>query len=349
MNRRHLLLGAASAGIVSALAAPSIAQTALKPVRMLLNTSVSGPQAWFFLAQDRGYFADEGFDVTFTAGSGAYTAAPRLMGDRFDIGYGDINSLVEVASANPNDAPVGVFAMFNASPSTIAVRADSDILTPHDLDGKSLVGHASDVALRTFGAFCQSTGVDQSKVQIGSSDGGFSRMLSSMLSGQGADGVFGYVSTISSALAQGERDRNHLLRHLAYADHVPDLYGSTIMATRKMLRDDPVAIAALVRAVNRGVRDTVADPAAGIDAVLRRRPNTNRNAQTLRLQRTLDIEMGHAEGAALGIGAVDPERLARSIALIAHTNGLSRTPDLESVFDDRFLPPLAQRVRGLAA
>ena len=33
------------------------------PLRMILNTFYSGPQAWFFLADDNGYFAEAGLTV----------------------------------------------------------------------------------------------------------------------------------------------------------------------------------------------------------------------------------------------------------------------------------------------
>jgi len=39
--------------------------------RLLLNTSLSGPVAFFLLAQDRGYLRDEGLELQFTGGPGA--------------------------------------------------------------------------------------------------------------------------------------------------------------------------------------------------------------------------------------------------------------------------------------
>ena len=38
----------------------------LRTLRMILNTFVSGPQAWFFLADERGYLRDEGIALEFT-------------------------------------------------------------------------------------------------------------------------------------------------------------------------------------------------------------------------------------------------------------------------------------------
>jgi NitT/TauT family transport system substrate-binding protein len=348
MNRRRILGGLLSLAAPVAIGAPAVAQARMKSFRMLLNTSVSGPQAWFYLAQDRGYLAAEGIDITFVPGGGAYTAAPRMHGSDFDFGYGDINALIEVAAANPGSAPIGVFAMFNASPSTIAVSAAGPVKAPKDLEGRVVVGHASDVALRTFGVFCNAAGVDRSKVTVGAFGGGFREQVEALHGSASVHGVFGYVSTIASAMVQGGADGNPRLRHLRFADHAPDLYGSVIMASRRVLDADRAAVAGLVRAINRSVADVVREPDAAIDAVMRRAPYADRQAEMLRLNTTLQIEMAHAEGARLGIGAVDGARLQRSIGQMTLANRLPRTPALADIFTSAFLPPLEQRVRTLA-
>lgn len=348
MNRRRVVQGLGISAMAVGLARPAGAQRQARPIRMLLNTSVSGPQAWFYLAEDKGYFAEEGLKVSFTPGGGAYTAAPRLHGSDFDVGYGDINALIEVAAANPGAAPVGVYAMFNASPSTIAVSAAGPIRMPKDLEGRMVVGHASDVALRTFGVFCAATGIDRTKVRVGAFGGGFRDQVEALHGSDSVHGVFGYVSTIASAMVEGGTDGNPRLRHLRFADHAPDLYGSVLMVSRRFLEADRAGVAGLVRAINRGVADVVRDPAAGIDAVMRRAPFADRKAEMLRLKTTLSIEMAHAEGRRLGIGAVDPARLERSIAALAAANGLARVPPGTEVFNPSFLPPPERRVRSLA-
>ena len=49
-------------------AAPAAAETKLK---MVLNWKYQGPQGWFFLAQDRGYFKAAGLDMTMDQGNGS--------------------------------------------------------------------------------------------------------------------------------------------------------------------------------------------------------------------------------------------------------------------------------------
>ncbi|MGJ7491135.1 ABC transporter substrate-binding protein [Variovorax sp. ZT4R33] len=42
----------------------------------------------FFLADDRGYFREEGLDIEFTEGDTLANAVPKLMTGAFDAGYG---------------------------------------------------------------------------------------------------------------------------------------------------------------------------------------------------------------------------------------------------------------------
>jgi NitT/TauT family transport system substrate-binding protein len=345
ITRRHVV---ASMAALAATGGVGRAQPLRKPATMILNTAYSGPQAWLLLAQDKGYLTQTGLDISFTTGEGAFTAAPRMVAQGFDFGYGDVNSLIEVAAKGSGDAPVGVFMMFNASPSTVAVRADGPIRTPADLKDRTLSGHATDVALRTFGAFCEKTGLDQHSVAIKTFSGSMRAQVEAMLAGQ-FDGVFGYVSTITAAMASAGIDASKVLRFINFADHVPDLYGSCLMATRRMIREEPQAVAALVRAINLGLADVLKDKDAAIDAVVRRDPNVRHAVDKLRLQTTLDVEMSHAEGKVLGIGDIDEARMARSISLVARTNRLARVPVLSEIFDRSFLPPPSERIKTLAS
>jgi len=345
LSRRSVLAAAAGLGCLS-VGPKAATQGNGTRVRLLLNTSFSGPQAWFLLADDLGYFRREGIELEMTPGSGAYTAAPRVAAGSFDFGYGDINALIEVAARDPERAPVAVFVAFNASPSTVAVDADGPVKVPKDLEGRMVIGHDSDVALRTFGAFCKTNGVDRDRVRIGSG-GGMAGMIEQMLGSSEVHGVFGYVSTLEAAIAAAKPELARRVRYLKYAELVPDLYGSALFAARRMIKDDPGTVRGMVSAFNRGLVALIRDINAGLDAVLKR-SLANRAVEALRLKTTLEIEMAHAEGKRLGIGDVDDARFSRGLALIAETNRLPRTPSARDVFMRDFLPPLSERVTSLA-
>ncbi len=144
-------------------AAPASAETNLK---MVLNWKYQGPQGWFFLADDRGYFKAAGLNVTMDQGNGSGAPIPLVASGTYDVGFGDINALIEFAAKKPDEAPIAVYVMYNRPPFTIAVRADSDIKTPKDLEGKTLGGAAGDGALKLFPAFCKIAKIDCTKIKI---------------------------------------------------------------------------------------------------------------------------------------------------------------------------------------
>ncbi len=344
-TRRHILRALAAAPVLTLVATRRAgAQT---PLRMLLNSGYSSVNAWFCLAEDRGYLKEAGLRLTFTDGLGAYTAAGRTAAEGFDLGYGDVNALVEqAAAANPN-APRAVYMMFNRSPSVVAVPADSSIRAPQDFPGKHFRGHATDVALQTFPALAAKTGIAAKSVRISSNEDGMGAVVQSMLKGE-TDGTFGYESTITAALITAKIPTERV-RFFFYRDLVPELYGSALMASTRLITGQPALVAALVRAVNRGVADTIADPAAALAALKRRVPAAVDAAEQARLTLTLQGEMAHREGARLGLGAIDPQRFTAGMHLLCETKGLARVPALRDVFDANFPVPPGERITRLAA
>jgi NitT/TauT family transport system substrate-binding protein len=322
----------------------------LQTLCMQLNTFYSGPQAWFFLADERGYLRDEGLALAFTEGDTAANTIPKMAGavgeGGFDVGYGDINALIEHIAAGKPNAPLAVFASYNASPYTLAVAASGDITSPQQLAGKRLVAHPNDAALNLFAEFCAKTGLDARSVSIEISASPHSALVPQLLAGRW-DAMFGFVNTlVAASLDAGLAPAD--LRFIEYHDHVPELYGMAIMVTRKLAAESPQTVQRLLRALNRGLIDTAADPEAAIDALLKRNPASPRTSNLRRLQGTLALEMGRAEGAVLGIGDLDDARFQRGIDLIVSTKGFARAPTAREVFSRDFLPPLDERLRSLA-
>ncbi len=318
-------------------------------LRMILNTFVSGPQAWFFVAEDRGYFRDEGIAIDFTPGDTAANAVPRVANGEFDVGYGDLNTLIELAAASSTQPDaVAVYATFNASPYTIAVPQSGPIRAPADLAGRTLGAHPNDAAMRLFAEFARAGGVDRTQVGIDISSLPHTQMLRLLVDEQRWDGLFGFVNTLRAAAIEAGIDPAKALRFLEFRHLVPDLYGAALMVSRRLAMQSPALVRGLVRAVNRGVIDVAADIDAGIEAVARRDPSIDRTTNRARLAGTLGLEMSHPEGAVLGIGDLDEARLSRSIDLIVSAKGHPRRPSSEEIFIRDFLPPVTERLRSLA-
>ena len=316
-------------------------------IRVILNTFYSGPQAWFFVAADKGYFAEEGLDVDFTPGDTLANAVPRVASGAFDIGYGDMNALIEMAAHDPAAAPIAVYVMHGWSPYTIAVAADGPVRGPADLAGRTLLTHPNDAALRMFPEFAHQTGLDPASPTIIEATAHHKILIAQVLAGE-ADGLFGFVNTLASAAIEAGIDPGRL-RHFEWRTHVPDICGAAIIASQSLITESPDAVRGFVRAVNRAVADVIVDPDAGIAAVARRDPSIDIAANKARLMGTLAMEMNHPDSGILGLGDVQPMRLARAIALIAAAKGLPSTPSPNRIFTRAFLPPEAERIHSVVA
>ncbi|PSJ57137.1 ABC transporter substrate-binding protein [Pseudaminobacter soli (ex Li et al. 2025)] len=319
----------------------------LRQVKFFLNSFFSGPQAPFFLADDNGHFERNGLEVHFTEGESLAYSVPVLAAGSYDVAYGDMNTLIEMKSVDPDSSPLAVWAMHNRSPYTIAIDADGLVATPADLKGRKLVSHPEDAAWKLFPEFCAATGLDISTVSVEASDLGHDEMVPLMREGRW-EGIFGFVNTVRAHTIEAGLDPDRVLRHLEFRHYLPELYGGAVMVTRDFAQKNPEAVRGLLAAINLGLKDAIADPDAAIAAVARRNPRIDVKANRARLLGTLALEMADPEGGRIGIGDADDARILAGANLITKAKGLSRVPKPSEVFDRQFLPPFGERVTSLA-
>lgn len=313
-------------------------------IKLVLNWKYQGPQGLLFLAEDRGYFKEEGLSVTMDQGNGSGAAVPLVANGAYDMGFGDINAVIEFASKQPDKAPVGVFMMYNQPPFTVAVKADSPIMSPADFPGHTLGGAANDGALKLFPALCSITKVDCSTVETTNMQPSLREQM--LMQGQ-VDGVFGYVNTIRFSAKLIGVDPDKEIRFINYGDYGMDLYSNAIIVSKPFLAENPEAVKGFIRALNRSIKDAIADPEAAIASVKAREPLIKEDVERERFDATLLDEMSHPELATVGLGDVDDARLAKSIDVLVEANGLPRKPTTAEVFDRSFLPPKEELLKAV--
>lgn len=338
LNRRTFIGSTAVAA--ASLAAPSLVR-AKTPIKMILNWRYQGPQSWFFLAQDKGYFEEAGIEVIMDQGSGSGAAVGKVASGAYDVGFGDINALIRLASTKPEEAPIGVYQMYNKPPFTVAVLSSSDIKTAKDLEGRKLGGAASDGALKLFPAFSSVADVDTSGIEILNFK---SNLREQMLKTEQVEGVFGYVNTIRFSAKLSGMDPDKDIRFISYGDYGMDLYSNGMIVSKKLASENPEAVKGLISGINKGVADTLADMDEAIDSVAKREPLINKVIEKERLIATLQDEMGHPELSTIGLGGVDETRFKKAIDIVVEANGLERTPDMSEIFTTEFLPAADEKI-----
>lgn len=326
------------------LAIAASSATAATDIKLVLNWKYEGAQSWFFLAQEKGYFTEQDLNVTIDQGSGSAASVPKVAAGVYDAGFGDTNALIQLASSQPERAPVGVYMIYNTPPFVIAVKSGSPIEEPQDVEGKIIGAPANDGALKLFPAFAKLTGIDTEKVTINNMSPNLREQL--LMRGE-VDAAFGYLTTISSSAKGMGLDPDKDLRFIRYGDHGMDLYSNTIFFSQDFINTNPDAVRGFLLALNQAIKDAVANPDEAIDALMQREPLLNRDLEKDKMLTTIRNDMSHPEIAEIGLGDVDDERLQKNIDIVVDANQLYSTPGIRAIFDRRFLPERASRPNAL--
>ncbi len=328
MNHRTLT---AAIGF-TAVAAGSYAQTTSMP--FALDWRFEGPSAPYFVAIDKGYFADAGLSVEVTAGQGSLDAIPKVATGAFPVGFADINSLIKFLDQNPDAPVIGVMMVYDKPPFAIVGRRSLGVEAPADLEGRILGAPPPDGAFAQWPILVAETGIDASAVTI--EPVGFPTREPSLAEGT-VDAVtgFSFTSFLNTArLGVPEDDISVILM----ADHGVDLYGNVIIANTEFAAANPEAISAFLEAVAKGWVDTIADPAAAIEALVSVNPAMDAELELRRLELALADNVVTEWVLENGMGIIDNDRFENSLEQIRLTYEYQTEPDAALYFTDAFLP-----------
>ena len=129
---------------------------------------------------------------------------------------------------------------------------------------------------------------------------------------------------------------------IRYADYGVDLYGNTLLATSKLIAENPQALTRFLRALNRGMKDTIADPAAATKAVIARNNLLNEADELEKLKLILEF-VDTANTRSDGLGSIRKLRLENQVDDIYSAYGLKSKPSADLIFNSSFLPARSER------
>jgi len=326
---RRALLGAAVFCVLAA--APAYAA---ERVKMLMDFLWQSSQGGFTLAADRGYYAAEGLEVAIDHGAGSADTIGKLATGTYDIGFADVNLLVKFNADNPATRVKAFFMVYDTSLASIVTLTRTGIKTPKDLEGRSIAAPEVDNVRILFPAFARLAGFDAAKVRWDSVQGS---LRETMLAQGRSDASASFATTAFLGLtAMGIAPSDIVI--LRYIDHGLDLYGSALMASEKTLAERPQLVAAIARAVTRGIKDALARPEDAVASIRQRDPLLKPDVELQRFKMVAEQSMLTEPVRRLGLGAAEPARLARTIGFVAEAFKVADPPGPEGIYTDAFLP-----------
>jgi putative riboflavin transport system substrate-binding protein len=211
---------------------------------------IADPQyAPFYVAVEKGYFAEAGFEISFDYSFETDGVALVGANERpFAIVSGE-----QVLLARAQDVPVVyVLEWFQKFPIAIISKADAEILSPEDLVGRSL-GLPGFFGATYVGYLGLLSANDIAPEAVDASDIGFNQ-IESLLSGQ-AEAVVGYANNEPVQLAaQGVP-----INVIQVSDYI-DMVANGIITNETVIAEEPEMVQRFVDAVLRGLADTLANP-----------------------------------------------------------------------------------------
>ena len=319
-------------------AAPAPAE--IKNVKIMMDWIIQGTHAPFFLAQEKGYFKSEGITVdAIDAGRGATNVAVSVAGGVYQFGWVDLPSMIRFNAQNPASPLIAVYVSFDESPLAVITRKDAGIRKPADLDGKKLAGGPGTAVHDTISILLKAANAENVKINWVAVQ---PQLFGPMLKRGDVDGTGGFTnSNIPAALELGFTLDDLFV--IKYSDFGADMYGLALVTTKKFADENPATVLGVVRALNRGTKDTIASPAKALDVLKARDPMMKLDIEKVRL----DIALGLTNTphvAKNGLSSVTPEKLNRTIESMVTAYQLPTRPNPATVYTDRFLPPLAERM-----
>ncbi|MCY3997620.1 MAG: ABC transporter substrate-binding protein [Rhodobacter sp.] len=324
----HRIFAATAAVFAAAIA------SAQEKVPFALDWKFEGPAAPYFLAIDNGYFAEEGLDVTIEAGAGSVQTIPKIATGAFPLGFGDINSMIRFLDQNPGAPVTAVMMIYDKPPFAVVGRRSLGVEAPKDLEGRKLGAPPPDGAWAQFPVFAAETGIDTAAVTV--EPVGFPTR-EPMLADGNVDAITGFsFSSVVNLKRLGVPADD--ISNILMADHGLQLYGNAIIVNTDWAAANGDTVAAFLRAVAKGWAAAIADPAAGIDALMERNPALDKALEEERLMIAVEQNVVTDWVKANGMGGIDAARMDAAIVQLGQTYEFRNVPTAAAYFTDAYLP-----------
>lgn len=269
---------AATLALGAMIALPGTASA--EDISVRLDFSPWGVHAAMHLAQDKGWFEEEGLNVDIQDGRGSGNTMQLVNAGQVDVGQVQLGLL---GGIREQGATTKSFAGFvRRTDLCVLVDETSDINAIEDLEGETLVVFAASPWAPYIDLFLEAGGLDRQSVEVMFVDP--AALWGTYTSGR-ADGL---MSTYSSALpvAEGPRPSRCILASEAGLEFPS--YG--LVATEETIENRGEALQKLVEIQQRAWEHLKTNIDDGVQAMLNQRSDADLNPDVLREQIRMTIE-----------------------------------------------------------
>ncbi len=319
----------------------------LDRVSVQLDYQVRGNHGMFYVADELGYFEDEGIDVEdIKTGTGSPDALRIVGTGRADFGFGDLPSLI---TARSQDVPVTALAAVNqTSPLAMCtVKDENRLRSIDDLKGMTAGIHAAGSTFIFYQALLAANGMDRDDLKEVSVTPPYENYL---IQGK-VDTVPCYIDAEVPQLEDAAGGPGSL-DVLLGSEHGYEGYGSGLFTSDEMVEDDPGLVQRFTNAYLKAFDYVQQNPEKTAEILAGSSPELRDKADLFERQLQADIDHTFTSDVTdeHGLGAMDRQVWQATIDTLDHQDVLGGgAPDVQDVYEEKFVEKAAQAGAGSGA
>lgn len=281
--------------------------------------------AGYYVAKEKGFYKEEGLDVTINPGGPQLVAENLVAAGTDDFAQG--GGMETTLTGRDKGLPlVAIAAVFPKTPVLLVAKKDSGITKLEDFAGKkvSMWYTGTQFIVR---AMLRSKGIDPSTI----TEVPQSVTMAPFIRNEVSVACVTVFNELQSLYAEGIRD----LTIFDPADYGIVIPRDTIVTTEKMIKERPDVVQRFLRASLRGWKYALENQPEAVDITLKQSPSLKKDHQTIMLSEVAKL-MTWGPSKEKGLGYLDPKTAEFTMNFLLDNKQLTKAVPLSEATNARF-------------
>jgi NitT/TauT family transport system substrate-binding protein len=228
----------------------------LEKVTYLTGAGILGRESYIYVAMDKGFFSEAGFDVQVQPGKGTDPNIKLLQAGAVDFAVLDISAaLIAYGKGTYQDFTI-VSALQQRNLACFMAFSGSGISTPKDLEGKKIAYIPGGIVKTLFDTYAKLAGVDPTKVTWIATQP--EALVPALQSGKVQAATQFVVGKPQVEKAAKEKGQSAVV--LPFSDQLTNIYGNGLAVSKKLATENPDKVKRFNTAMLKGLQYALDNP-----------------------------------------------------------------------------------------
>ena len=301
------------------------------PVTVRLDFIVGGNHAPWFVAQEKGFYAKRGLNVTIQPGAGSADTIRTIAAGGADVGFANVSTAIVGRSRG---APVVSVAQVGYIAVTILWREDTDIKTLKDLERKSWAISPGQAQWFLLPALARINNIDFKSIKIEETA---PPLQPAALLAKKADFITMFRASNDEVAEMTAGKQAIRLKRIHMRDAGLDIYGSALVAKEDDIERRPEMIRAYVEATMEGLKYARDHQDEALRILLKLKPELDKELTRLQIKNAVEEVFIPAESVSSGYGYMKTDAMEKTVKITNEFFDVARRVAADEVYTNQFI------------